>query len=97
MRACLTFYKTLAFPLIGISVICGQQVWAAHSAYFVFRVLWVKVLTSVVIGSYIWNFRSEQFVFYNNLGYSQARLFLLSFGLDFVIWLLIILGVVIFL
>lgn len=95
MRACLTFYRTLALPLIGISAICGHQVWLAHSPYFVFRVLWVKILTSVVIGTYIWIFRSEQFIFYNNLGYSRVRLFMFSFGFDFAIWLLIVLGVVV--
>lgn len=93
MRACLTFYRTLALPLIGISAICGYQVWLAHSPYFIFRVLWVKLLTSVVIGTYISLFRSEQFIFYNNLGYSTVRLFIFAFGFDFIIWLLIVLSV----
>jgi hypothetical protein len=87
MRTWFTFYRTLAFPLIGITAICAYQVWAAHSVYFVFRVFWVKVLTTVVIGTFIYLFRSEQFVFYNNLGYSRTRLFILAFLFDFLIWI----------
>ena len=90
MRVCLAFYRTLALPLIGISVICAHQVWQAQSGFFVFRVLWVKLLTTFVIGGYIALFRSEQFVFYNNLGWSRAELFIWSFLLDFLIWLLLV-------
>ncbi len=89
MRVCFTFYRTLALPLVGISLICAHQVWQAQTGLFVFRVLWVKLLTSIVIASYIALFRSEQFVFYNNLGYSRLRLLLLVFGFDFAIWLVI--------
>ena len=89
MRVCLTFYRTLAFPLIGISLICAHQVWQAQSVHFIFRVLWVKLLTSLVIASYIILFRSNQFIFFNNLGYSRSRLLAYSFVLDFSIWLLI--------
>lgn len=93
MRVCLAFYKTLALPLIGISLTCGLQVWQAHSVYFILPVFWVKILTSIVIGAYIGLFRSGQFVFYNNLGYSRAYLFIFSFVFDFLIWILIMIAV----
>ena len=93
MRVCLAFYRTLALPLVGISLICGLQVWQAHSAYFILRVLWVKILTSIVIGTYIALFRSEQFVFYNNLGYSRTSLFVFSFVFDFLIWVSVMIAV----
>jgi len=89
VRAYFTFYRTLAFPLIGISLICAHQVWQSQSVYFIYRVLWVKVLTSIVIGVYIALFRSSQFIFYNNLGYSRTEVFLFSFGVDFMLWVLI--------
>ncbi len=88
MRVCLTFYRTLAIPLVSVSLICASQVWLAHSVYFILRVFWVKVLTSLVTGIYIFLFRSEQFIFYNNLGHSRGQLFVFSFALDFVLWLL---------
>ena len=53
MRICLIYYRTLAIPLTAISLICALQVLQSGSGYFVFRVLWVKVLTSIVIGCYI--------------------------------------------
>ncbi len=90
MRACLAFYRTLALPLIGISIICAFQVWQAQTAVFIFRVLWVKVLTSFVIAGYIALFRAEQFIFYNNLGWSRMKLLLSSFLFDFIIWLALI-------
>ena len=88
MRACLTFYRTLALPLITISLICAFQVLQSRSVYFILFVLWVKILTTVVIGGFIALFRSEQFIFFNNLGYSRTRLLAVAFALDFSIWIL---------
>ena len=88
MKSGLIFYRTLAIPLVAISFICALQVWMSGSGYFVFRVLWVKILTTVVIATFIALFRTEQFVFYNNLGWSRPRLFAFAFVLDFSIWLL---------
>lgn len=56
--------------------------------YFMIPVFWVKVLTSLIIAGYIALFRSEQFIFFNNLGYSRTRIFAYSFSIDFLIWLL---------
>ena len=87
MRISLIFYRTVAFPLITISLICALQVWYANTALFVFRVFWAKIITSMLIAGYIALFRNEQFTFYNNLGYSRARLMVYTFGFDFLIWL----------
>lgn len=87
MRVCMTFYRTVAFPLIAISLICAHQVWQAQTVYFAFRVFWVKIITSLIIGTYIALFRSEQFIFYNNLGYTRTRIMVYSFVFDFLIWL----------
>lgn len=84
MRTLLTFYRTVAFPLLLITVICAAQVWTSGSAYFVFRVFWMKVITTLIIGIYIAIFRSEQFIFFNNLGYTRTRVFVVGFVLDFV-------------
>ena len=89
MKVCLVFYRTVALPLIGISLITAYQVWQAQSAYFVFRVLWVKLLTSIVIGIYVAIFRHNQFLFFSNLGITQARLLITSFVVDFCIWMLV--------
>lgn len=88
MRVCMTFYRTLAIPLIGITLICGLQVLQAQTVYFILRVFWVKVFTSVIIGAYITIFRNEQFIFYNNLGYSRTDLLVRTFILDFTVWLI---------
>lgn len=89
MRVCLTFYRTVAFPLICISMVCSYQVWLAQTAYFIVPVFWVKIITSLIIGTYIALFRSEQFIFFNNLGYSRTRALAYSFFFDFLIWLFI--------
>ena len=88
MRICLTFYRTVAFPLISITLISAAQVLLSGTALFIFRVFWVKMFTTLIIGTYITIFRSEQFIFYNNLGYTRACILLFSFGLDFAIWLI---------
>jgi hypothetical protein len=87
MRVCMTFYRTVAFPLIAISLICALQVWYAQTGLFVFRVFWAKIITSMLIAIYIALFRNEQFIFYNNLGYSRTSVLLYSFAFDFLIWL----------
>lgn len=88
MRVALTFYRTVAIPLIAISLITAYQVLVSQSVYFILRVLWIKILTTIVIGGYLALFRSEQFIFFNNLGYSRNRLFAISFAFDFSVWML---------
>ena len=94
MHVCLTFYRTVAFPLIAISMVCCHQVWQAQMVYFIIPVFWVKILTSLILGAYIALFRSGQFIFYNNLGYTNVRLFTCTFLIDFVIWLFLMLVMV---
>lgn len=89
MRVCLTFYRTVMISLMGLSVICAYQVWQPQSVYFILPVFWVKIITTVIMGTYIAIFRSEQFIFFNNLGYSRGRIFLYCFMLDFSLWLLL--------
>lgn len=88
MRICMAFYRTVAFPLISISLISVFQVWEAQTALFVFRVFWMKLITSLIICAYIALFRAEQFVFYNNLGYSRTSALLYCVIADFLLWLL---------
>lgn len=97
MRIALTFYRTVALPLISISLITAYQVMASQSTYFILGVLWVKLLTTGVIGAYLALFRSEQFVFFNNLGFSRTKLFAICFVLDFSIWILLMVVTVQFL
>ena len=86
MRVCLIFYRTVALPLVTISLVSAYQVWQAHSVYFIIPVFWVKILTTVIIGVFITVFRSEQFIFFYNLGYSRVKLYGFSFLFDFMIW-----------
>lgn len=87
MRVCLTFYRTVALPLITISLICAHQVWQAQNVYFIVPVFWLKIITSMIIGIFIILFRADQFIFFYNLGYSRVRLFTVSFLFDFMIWI----------
>jgi hypothetical protein len=51
--------------------------------------LWMKLFTNVILGLFIQIFSPEQLYFFHNLGYNKIRLYMFTFILDMVIWVLL--------
>ena len=89
MRTLLTFYKN--FSLISISISLGScfLILLSGSPYSTILVFWLKIISNAALLSYVHFFRSDQFNFFFNLGYSQKQLYLKTLGLDFGLWIIL--------
>ena len=89
MQVVLTFYRNFSWIVLGISLFGCVIVLAYGSWQYMVVVFWTKVLTNTLLGLYINYYRSEQFCFFANLGYSKIRIFTFTFILDMLIWFLL--------
>lgn len=89
MRILLAFYKNFSVISITISLICCVLVLASGSPYFTVMAFWMKFISNAGLLIYVHVFRSDQFVFFANLGYSQKQLYLQTLALDFGIWIIL--------
>jgi hypothetical protein len=87
MRVVLTFYKNFLWFTVGISLIGCYLIWLYGGWQFSVAVFWLKVVTNTLLGLYVNIFDPEQFFFYNNLGFSRLKLFVLTSVLDMMLWL----------
>ncbi len=49
----------------------------------------MKVISNIGLIVYIYLFRTQQFIFFNNLGYSFKELCIKTLAIDFVIWIIL--------
>jgi hypothetical protein len=88
MRALLTFYRNFAVPSVLVSALGCLMLVKSGNPLFLVYAFWMKVFTSVLLGLYVFFFRSRYHVFYHNLGFNTGQLYGFSFLLDFGIWIL---------
>jgi hypothetical protein len=86
MNAMLLFYRNFlwfanSISLFGCLLICIYGGWQ-----FAIAVFWTKIGTNVLLGLYVELFQHEQFIFFNNLGYTKVQLYGSSFALDMLAW-----------
>ena len=86
MRTLLTFYKNFSLISIAISLAGCLMILKSHSPYATIFVFWLKIFSNAALLGYVHFFRSEQFNFFFNLGYSQKQLYFKTLVLDFGIW-----------
>ena len=89
MRTLLTFYKNFSVISIGISIAGCIMILQSHSPYSTIFVFWTKIISNAALLGYVHFFRSEQFTFFFNLGYSQKQLYLKTLALDFGLWIIL--------
>jgi hypothetical protein len=94
MAAILYFYRSIGL----FTGIISLALWALadlplHNNFHVFlpRYLIIKLITDYIILRYIRKYRmASQRYFYHNLGISETRLYLTAFGLDILIFFLLV-------
>ena len=87
MHPIVTFYRPFAVVATFFTLFTCYLLLNWGSAYYVLTLLWIKVLSSALVGTVFHISRREQLHFYHNLGYSTVRLYVLATMLDLLIWL----------
>ena len=75
IQIAVTCYRYIATPSIIITFIISWQLWISHSMGFLVFAIWSKAITAGLLMLYVYIFRSGQFYFFNNLGFSNAYIF----------------------
>lgn len=92
MNVVFTFYRNFIWPATFITLISCYIVFTG-SAKDIMYLLWMKLISNIALGAYFEFFEADQFYFFNNLGYSKLSLYVSAATLDFCIWLLITLAI----
>ena len=92
MNVVFTFYRNFIWPATFITLISCYIVFTG-SAKDIMYLLWMKLISNIALGAYFEFFEADQFYFFNNLGYSILSLYVSAATLDFCIWLLITLAI----
>jgi hypothetical protein len=90
MRPVVIFYRPFIAPATFFSLFTCYLLLAWGSSYYVLTLFWIKAFSTALLGAIFHFTRDGQLSFYHNLGYSTRRLYLLTAGLDFMLWLLFI-------
>jgi len=78
-------YRYVVIPSLFITLILSYLFWDSHTMHFIFYALIGKVMTSGILMLYIFFFRSDQFYFFNNLGFSNSIIYLSMLVIDFAV------------
>ncbi len=71
----ITCFKFIAIPSILITLISAVIFWSFESRLFIIPIFWTKIITTALLVTYVYAFRSEQFYFFNNLGCSNLAVY----------------------
>jgi hypothetical protein len=89
MAVIFAFYRNFFWACSGVSLSSCFFVYHSATYLFIVKTFWLKFFTTVVIGVYFHLFHSDQFYFFNNLGYSRAKLYISAALIDLISWLLL--------
>jgi len=88
LRLLITFYKSFAYASIAITL--TPLYWAYTRGFVLFMpLLWVKIITSAMIFYLVYSFKKEEFYYYKNLGIAKKYLWIGTFSIDFMIFLIL--------
>jgi hypothetical protein len=90
MRTIVTFYRPFAAIATFFTLFTCYLLLNWGSAYYVLTLLWIKLLSSALVGTAFHLSRKEQLHFYHNLGCSTIRLYVLATMLDLSVWVVFI-------
>lgn len=88
IRIVATFYRSFFFASIVISSIC-ISIFTQQGAAALPGLFWFKVATLGIIYFFVTAYLSKQFFYYRNLGISKFILWTTSFGIDLLLFIIL--------
>lgn len=89
IRLIFTFYKSFAFTSILLTLACASVTFKWGLAPFTL-LFWFKILSLALIFYYIHSYKSHEYYYYKNLGLSKQFLWISTFILDMILFVLFI-------
>jgi hypothetical protein len=84
-----TFYRSFFFTSLVVDVCCIH--FFLKYGYSVFNALfWFKLITLGLIFYYVNDYKKKEFFYYQNLGLSKQRLWIITLTFDFILFLILL-------
>lgn len=85
MKAIFIFYRNFLVPSVVISVMIAAVI-DHRSPSVLMTTFLVKLVTSGFLGLFFWFLRSDEFYFFENLGFTKRRLYAGALAFDLAVW-----------
>lgn len=89
-RIIATFYSGFIWPSAVVTLSCAVTYYL--NGYAILGTLvWIKIILNTLTAYFIHSFRPREYYYYQNLGFSKSILWSLTFIVDFILFVLILL------
>lgn len=78
----LYIYRSIATPSLAITLFVCYQFWKLGSGHGIVFLIWEKIITSAVLLTYLYFFKSRYIYFFMNLGTSRKFFYLAIAAID---------------
>jgi hypothetical protein len=92
MNIIFAFYRNFIWPTT-LTTLVSTYLLSGNAAGNVVYMFWMKLITNFLYGVYFEFSQVQQFYFFNNLGYSKLRLYTSVVTIDFSIWLVLTISI----
>ncbi|OYZ00496.1 MAG: hypothetical protein B7Y37_10665 [Sphingobacteriia bacterium 28-36-52] len=89
LQICWLFYKSFAVASSFFTLCSISLFWKFGFSVFS-GIFWFKVFTGLIIFYFVNDYRKKEYYFYYNLGMSKRKLWVITLGFDFCIFILAI-------
>lgn len=89
LRVSLLCFRYVAIPTLLVTLITGVLLWQSGNPLFVVNLAWTKVFTTGLFVLFVYFFKSHEFYFFHNLGFSLPRILLSMVLPDFLLTILL--------
>jgi hypothetical protein len=97
VKASLLCFRYVALPSIAITLFTSYLLWQSGHAWFVVGLIWTKVITTGLLLAFVHFFRSRDFIFFHNIGFTTLSIYLAMVMPDFLLAALVYYSVILLL
>lgn len=82
-----TFYRSFLFASLLMTAICITVFWKNGIESFM-AIFWFKIAATCLLYYFVNTYKAKEFYYYQNLGISKQKLWTVSLGFDFLIFII---------
>jgi hypothetical protein len=84
-----TFYRNFILLSLIITASCLRAFWLFQFKVF-FTIFWFKIITLAITYYFVDVYKRKEYYYYQNLGISKTKLWTVTLGVDFALFVLLI-------
>ncbi len=92
LKAIIVFYKNFSLLSLIINVICIRLFWLYGISIF-FGIFWCKIISYAFAFYFVNLYKKNEYFFYQNIGLQIKCLWAITLGLDFILFIIILIAI----